>query len=425
MNSDETFDLLRVKMTLDGEGRLSAVALGSLASMAQPFLDYLVSVLNSLKIIARKNGRNIYNLYNPPQPSRAGLRALERKLKEKLFGYVFPATGNISVTDRCQCNCAHCSAGRFNDPRRRELTTEELKSVVDQTLALGSNLIIFVGGEPLMRPDIYELISHVDRDKAVTSIFTNGLALDEATVRRLADAGLDNLYVSIDSPEAAEHDALRGVDGLFERAVEGALLAKKHGILIGLSTYATHRRVADGAVEALVEFARDKGFHEVTIFDCIPSGRFLRNTDCILSEQEKSRLVELQNRYHRSDHPMGVIAQAWVNSPRGAGCFGAFSQFYMTSYGDVCPCDFNPISFGNVLEEPLEKIWFRMTHHPDFSYRHATCRMQTPAYRAKYIDTIGDDEILPVRIDRFSNVPPLPRAELKKRVDPVTETLGG
>ena len=84
MNSDETFDLLRVKMTLDGEGQLSAVALGSLASMAQPFLDYLVSVLNSLKIIARKNGRNVYNLYNPPQPPRAGLRALARKLKEKL-----------------------------------------------------------------------------------------------------------------------------------------------------------------------------------------------------------------------------------------------------------------------------------------------------------------------------------------------------
>jgi len=410
----EDFHLLSVEMSLDENGKISARAEGAFAPVASTYLNYLVKVLNSLKIIAWKDGRVVYNLYNPPQPSKAGIRALTRKLKERVFGYVFPGTANIAVTPACQCKCVHCSFDRFKRKDGRVLSTDELKGVVDGALNLGANLIIFVGGEPLLHPDICQLISHVPKDKAIVSIFTNGLALTEEKVKELAEAGLDNMYVSIDSPDPKEHDTLRGVKGLFERAIEGALAAKEHGILIGLSTYATRERLNSGKLEDLLKFAQKTGFHEVTIFDCIPSGKFLRNVDGILTDEEKRRIVELQNRYHWSDHPMGVIAQAWVNSPEGAGCFGAYSQLYVTPYGDVCPCDFNPISFGNVLEEPLDKIWYRMTHHPDFCYRHATCRMQTPAYRKKYIDPIPDDAALPVPISNYDDQPPLPRNELGK-----------
>jgi len=420
----EEFEMLNIQMELDERGKIKATASGMLGEIATPYLKYIVDVLNNLKVIAKKDGRNVYNLYNPPQPSKAGMRSLERKLKERVFGFVFPATGNLAITMRCQCKCVHCSAARFFDPSKRELTTEELKRVIDSTLNLGANLIIFVGGEPLLRDDLYELLSYVDKNKAITSIFTNGLLLDKKTARRLKEAGLDNLYLSIDSPIPEEHNRLRGVKGLFDKAIEGALFAKEEGILIGLSTYATRERIDNGELEELMKFAQKTGFNEVTIFDCIPSGRYLRNTDYILTPDEKRKVVELQQKYHNSDHPMGVIAQAFVNSPEGAGCFGAFSQFYMTPYGDINPCDFNPISFGNVLKEPLEKIWYKMVHHPDFCYRHATCRMQTTSYRKKYIDGISDEEILPVPIERYDGRQPLPRTELKKRVDPITETIG-
>jgi MoaA/NifB/PqqE/SkfB family radical SAM enzyme len=73
----------------------------------------------------------------------------------------------------------------------------------------------------------------------------------------------------------------------------------------------------------------------------------------------------------------------------------------MTCYGDINPCDFNPISFGNVREEPLEAIWRRLAAHPEFApHRHA-CRMQSQRYRTKYIDAIRDEERLPVRIERL------------------------
>ena len=117
--------------------------------------------------------------------------------------------------------------------------------------------------------------------------------------------------------------------------------------------------------------------------------------------RQRRKIVELVNRYHYSDAPIGVIAQCIVNSPEGAGCFGAHSELYMTAYGDINPCDFNPISFGNVLELPVQVIWHKMVSHPDFKLHHKTCRMQTPAYRAKYIDPLPDHPKLPIPIEEI------------------------
>jgi MoaA/NifB/PqqE/SkfB family radical SAM enzyme len=110
---------------------------------------------------------------------------------------------------------------------------------------------------------------------------------------------------------------------------------------------------------------------------------------------------------------MGVNCMAKINSPLGVGCYGAASQFYMTAYGDINPCDFNPISFGNVLEMPIEVIWQKMVSHPDFNHRFPSCRMQTPSYRAKYIDVLPDEPQLPIPIEEYDDVPPI--AEMGKK----------
>lgn len=412
---EERFDFLHVDTALK-DGRIEARAGGMLGVAAQPFLDYLVGVLNNLKVIARQDSANIYNLYNPPQPSRAGMRALARKIREKLFGMVLPATANLAVTSKCQCDCVHCSYDLFKNTERPSLSTVEMKSAVDQALELGSNLIIFVGGEPLLNPDITELISYVDKDQAIVSLFTNGLLLTKDNCRRLADAGLHCLYVSIDSPRPEVHNNLRKVKKLYEQALEGASRAREEGILTGLSTYATSKSLDSGEVEELINITHDEGFHEITIFDCIPSGKYLKNTEMMLTKEEKEKLAALAKKYHDSDWDMGVIAQAVVNSPSGAGCFGAYTQFYMTAYGDVNPCDFNPVTFGNVRKMPLREIWRKMVAHPDFCYRYASCRMQTPEYRAKYIDVLPDDARLPVPIENFDG-PPVPRNEFTGKYD--------
>jgi MoaA/NifB/PqqE/SkfB family radical SAM enzyme len=393
--------LLAMKTWRTPEKKIACEMAGPLAGKFGKQVEAFLAVINRLKIIAEVGGKNVYNLYNPPMPSPAALRPFERKLRTMVEKIVFPATSTLSVTPRCPCRCVHCSADRFVTPDRRELATDELKSVVDQALDLGVCTMIFTGGEPMSRADLPDLIAHVDKNRAHTMIFTSGVLLTEKNVERLAAAGLGSLNVSIDADTAAVHDELRRVPGAFRKAMDGARRARAAGILTGVSTYASHESVSSGALEHLLQIARDEGFHEVTIFDCVPTGKFLTRPEVIMGRKDIKRIRALADRYNADGQAMGVTAQAKANAYDGGGCFGGFAQFYMTCYGDINPCDFNPITFGNVREEPLEMIWRRLATHPEYApHRHA-CRMQSRRYRQKYIDPICDQERLPVHIERL------------------------
>ncbi|TET34739.1 MAG: radical SAM protein [Planctomycetota bacterium] len=383
------------------DGKIRARVKGILGRALQPYITRLISKLNTLKVIATKDGGNVYNLYNPPQPTKVGLRALERKLKEAIYKNVFPATANLAITFRCGCDCGHCSAAPFYRPGKEELSTGEMKDVINQALDLGASLIIFTGGEPLARSDTVELIDYVDKDRGWPLMFTCGQALTDGNVERLAEAGLGSMYVSIDSLDPKEHDRIRKIDGLWQKAIDGAKRALKAGILVGLSTYATPERIESGGIVEYLKFAQDQGFVEVTIFDAIPAGRWIKRDDIIVPQHLKDKLIE-QAREFSEANPMGIVCQALINSEKGVGCFGAFSEFYVSAYGDVTPCDFNPISFGNVKNLPIAQIWQNMLRHPDFCTRYKTCRMQDPAYRAKYIDPLEEPIELPIPIEAFS-----------------------
>ena len=393
--------VLQVKTWRDGDKMIRCELSGALKSVFADKVDAFLAVVNRLKIIAETGGKNVYNLYNPAMPTPAAMRHLERKLRTMAEKIVFPGTCTLSVTPRCPCRCVHCSADRFVVQGRPELTTGQLKSVVEQALDLGVSNVVFTGGEPLVRQDLPELIAHVDKTRAHTMLFTSGVLLSQKKAAELAEAGLDSMNVSIDADVPEVHDELRGMPGAFRKAFEGARLAREAGILTGVSTYGCHETVTNGALEHLVQMARDEGFHEITIFDCVPTGKFLSRPDVIMGRKDIKRIRALADKYNAADHPFGVVAQAKANGYDGGGCFGGFAQFYMTCYGDVNPCDFNPISFGNVTEEPLETIWRRMVDHPEFAPHRHSCRMQSGRYRAKYIDPIRDEERLPVRIERL------------------------
>ncbi|MDQ7778859.1 MAG: radical SAM protein, partial [Planctomycetota bacterium] len=396
------FEQLAVETKIEGN-KIVAKATGSLGGLVQPLVDMFFARLNSLKVIARKDGMLVYNLYTPPQPSEPGFRHIFRKIKQMALRVpVLPGTVNLAITTACQCRCVHCSASRFAAVGGKHLSTDELKRVVDQSLGLGASLVIFTGGEPLVRPDIFELIAHVDKSQAMVMIFTNGLGLTEDNVKKLADAGLSTLNISIDHLDPAKHDEWRAIPGCYKSALEGAARARKAGILTGISTYAGRDSLRSGALEELLKLGQREGFHEVTIFDTIPSGNFLNKTELVLTPEEKKDVVALAMRYHNSSHPMGVVAQAFVNSPAGGGCFGAHTQFYMTAFGDINPCDFNPITFGNVRKMPLDAIWMKMISHSEYACQRKECRMQNPDYRREYVEPIPAWVPLPIPIECYT-----------------------
>ena len=394
--------LLSIKTWRTPEKKIACDVSGALKGLFADKVEAFLAVVNRLRIIGEKNNGNIYNLYNPLLPSPAALRPFERKLRTLAEGIVFPATATVSITPRCPCRCVHCSADRFKAPGREELSTAQLKALVDQALDLGVSTMIFSGGEPMVREDLYDLIAHTDKRRAHVMIFTSGVLLADRNVARLAGAGLGSLNISIDSCDEAEHDRLRQVPGAFRRAFEGAARVRAAGIPTGISTYATHENVQSGALERLLARARAEGFLEVTIFDCVPTGKFLRRPDLRLGRKDIKRVRALADRYNADPAPFGVIAQSKANAYDGGGCFGSFSQFYMTCYGDINPCDFNPVTFGSVRTEPLEAIWRRMVAHPEYAPHRHSCRMQSERYRRLYIDPIPDEEGLPMPIGRLA-----------------------
>jgi MoaA/NifB/PqqE/SkfB family radical SAM enzyme len=247
-------------------------------------------------------------------------------------------------------------------------------------------------------------------------MFTNGYLLTRENVKRLKDAGIFFVNVSLDSPEEDEHDTCRGVKGIFRRALDGIRFSLEEGLLVGISTYMTKEGMKKGYLERSVELAERLGVHEITVFDTITSGKYLRRTDLLLSAEEKEEIKQISRKYARKPGPPVVSSQSMLNTMNGPktvgssnsrqslikmaalyGCFAANMQFAMTAYGDIMPCGFTPLSFGNVREEPLRNIWDRMLTHPAFCKKAVSCRMQDMEFRRSYIDPIPEGERLPVK----------------------------
>jgi len=362
--------------------------------------------------LARWKGKMVSNTFAPPVGTRMQFRALKALVKTHLLRSAHPVVMTFAVTYRCQCRCPHCSASRHSLPGVEELSTEEAKRLIDESLDLGISVIAFTGGEPLLREDIFELISYVDKGKAIAHLFTNGLLLTDENVEKLADAGLYSLFLSLDSPYAAEHDRMRGIPGLFEKGVEGLQKLKERGVFIALSSYATRSGTEKGMYKEMYELGRRLGVQNLVLFDNVPTGMLMKDTSEVLTREQREEIIRYTT--HIFNHRMRptLSSQAWQNSIEGylggVGCVAGNIQYYVSAHGDVTPCDFTPLSFGNIRDEPLKRIWKRMRSHPAFRHRSQFCRMQNPKFRHIYVEPIPDDSMLPYPMDR------LPRVDYRK-----------
>jgi MoaA/NifB/PqqE/SkfB family radical SAM enzyme len=289
------------------------------------------------------------------------------------------------------------------------MTTEQAKTIIRQSEAAGVVTVVFTGGEPMLRKDLYELISYVNKDEAVALIFSNGIMLSEENVRKLKDAGLWGICVSIDSPDAEAHDALRKVPGCFQKATAGLKRAKEAGIMTAISTYATPERLRTGQIQQMIKLSEDVGVDELIIFDVVPTGRLLKqDARFLLSPEDQKELCRIEEEQNAKHVPPQIITQAHVNGPTGVGCYAGWCQFYVTAYGDMTPCDFTPVTFGNVIEEDVDTVWAKMTAHEAYCKRSNHCRMQDPEFRAKFIDRIPVSGPFPFPASNLAGLPEVP-----------------
>lgn len=321
--------------------------------------------LNHNKIIHYQNGYPVYSLSTPPLFSKPSANMVARSFYKSVQNRPMPNLLSFAINDVCNAGCEHCSFFNGVDDKTKDvLSLEQTQQVITASQELGVSMINFVGGEPLMREDLPEIIAAVDKDLSSTSIFTNGWYLEER-VKELKAAGLDYVYVSIDSANPRLHDKFRKRKELFDRAITGIKKAKSLGLSCGISSTMTPEAFKKGELERIIELGKKIGIHEVLVFDALPTGRYRHRKD-LIDKDWADELIEFSKKYNDDPAYPGILIHAYTTSHRSVGCACGTSYFYVSPYGDVMSCDFNHAIMGNIKNEPLYRIWERMSSSDAF-----------------------------------------------------------
>ncbi len=322
--------------------------------MAAYYRDYL-----SGERIIEFGGRYVVNVHFPPYPSGAfdsfvgQFRQIGDVAERRLYSLT------LAVTNRCPYRCWHCyNAGRS----QHDLPLDTLRSVVAELQELGVVLVTLTGGEPLVRRDLADVAAAFD-DRTCLFLNTTGFGLTPDRARMLHDCGIFGAGFSLDSTDAGEHDRMRGHEGAFRIALDGLALAASAGLYPYVISVATREFLEPERFWPFVRFARDAGALEVNLLEPCPSGKLAGQTDVLLTEAERRRILDYQHQAADDDTLPLVSCLNYLESADRVGCGAGLSHLYIDGSGEVCPCNLVPLSFGNVADEPVRAILERMGRH--------------------------------------------------------------
>ncbi|WP_298683378.1 radical SAM/SPASM domain-containing protein [uncultured Methanomethylovorans sp.] len=357
-------------------------AKGGLKRPCTPFLDRINSRLKEEKPALVTEDHIIASTWLPPIPSKAFNRLLLAEIQTALGRYV-PETVSFEITRKCKCQCAHCviSGGEG------ELDTSSVKKVIDEALDMGAFIITFTEGDPMLREDIFELIEYVDKERAIVNMYTPGTEMTPEAARRLKEAGLYNLLVSIYSTEPQKHDEVRRLEGAFEKATSTMKMGLEAGLLVTMCTHVSPRNIEE--LPAMYEMAASLGVHEFSLWESIPK----KPDDPILSDLQRKEILDMYQRINSSKDGPRIFANTYFEG-RMLGCMAGQRWLHLCVEGSVKPCPYIPFSYGNVREESLKTIWKRIRKSSHYRGERYTCKMHEPAFLG-LVRSIPQDESAP------------------------------
>lgn len=310
--------------------------------------------------------------------------ALGEAFRTRTIGALGLRVVEISLTDRCQCRCRHCFAATQKPlPERDELSTEEIKAIVDDLSQLGVTEVCFSGGEPLLRRDILEIIAFTHSKGLVARLITNGILLNEQMVNDLKHAGLNWCSLSIDSPKSEVHDTFRRYSGCYNKAVEGLKLLVKYKIPCSIITVARKELLYSGELEQIVQMGQAIGVTVMRLNFPVPIGRFINQDNQTLNLEEREKVRELL-RYGN------VVMEA---PSEGTKCTAAVTKVNVLPNGNVTPCVFVPLSYGNIREKRFSEIWKSMAEYNKQFKANGQCPMCDSILRERVFAAVEQNSL--------------------------------
>jgi radical SAM protein with 4Fe4S-binding SPASM domain len=276
-----------------------------------------------------------------------------------------PLIMSWNVTRECNLKCGHCYINATEKKLGNELSTKEGKVLMDQIYEVSRPLLVLSGGEPLLRPDIFELIEYGSKKGLKMGLGSNGYLIDDAVAKKLKTAGIATVSISLDSHISAQHDEFRGVEGAWERAVNACKALRKNNVLVQVNTTLTHENY--NQIDDIMTLAESIGVENFHLFFLVPTGRGTKLTD--ISPQKYEDMITTTfakvHRHRLNVRPscapqfmriakgMGLDMRQWIR-----GCIAGMYYCRIYPNGDVTPCPYLPIKLGNVREQSFKDIWF-------------------------------------------------------------------
>ncbi|HOS70257.1 MAG TPA: radical SAM protein [Bacillota bacterium] len=315
---------------------------------------FLADYMKKFKLL-NVGGQLIIHSHLPSINSKAFSRFINEHLLAKTEG---PSHAQICLTNACPQNCRYC----YNKNRSGELLNkDEIKRLIQELKEMGVVWLGFTGGEPLLNKDIVEIVESVGDDCAI-KLFTTGVNLTENLAAELKRAGLLYVTVSLDHWNEEEHDRIRGYAGAFRTALRAIEIFKNNGIHTSVSSVISREMVKENKVSELLEFLISLGIHEAWLSETKPTVEAFWNEASVITEEERLSLVSLQDKYNKE----GRITVNYLGHFEGRehfGCNAGNKMVYIDAFGEVSPCVFTPMTFGNVRDKSAQTVFSEMKEH--------------------------------------------------------------
>lgn len=322
--------------------------------------------------IVEFDGKYVFLSANPPFPSPAFNNMMfpqEPRSADVNRITLYPSFANVGITGHCSLNCWHCSAAGKID-QGGDLSTSTWKNIFKQVQDAGLYYIGITGGEPLMRRDLEEIVSNIDARTSL-ALATSGMGLTYDRAVALKQAGIFYMFVSLDHYQPEVHDRLRGMKGAFDIAVNAMHTSIEARLYTIMQTAITKKLVKQEEIWKLADLGRQIGVQEIRCRGIVPAGKLIAiERSNLLTEEEQNKLVEIVGEINKHlDYPKISLFEDFERASR-FGCNAGSMHVYIDYMGNLCPCDYVALGFGNLQHETFDNAWLRMRTSLGIPQRH-------------------------------------------------------
>jgi len=332
-------------------------------------LLYLRSTFRNEKL-TRIGDKYVINSFIPPFPSPA----FEQFAKNAVSVYkqeAFPYSTHIALTNKCSFNCWHCSKCYREG---EELSKDIWLQVVKKLQNMGICIIGFTGGEPLSNNNLEEIITAID-DRSTAILFTSGHGLTDKRAKSLKSAGLYYIAISLDHYTEEKHNKLRGRADAFDIAIKAIDTSLKNNFYTAVQLVVRKDMLNTEEMDRYIDFVTKLGVHEIRIIEPMPTGVLIKEKgDIFLKEPEREFLRGYHIKTNKKNNLTKIASFTYLENKNMYGCGAGVQHMYIDAFGNVCPCDFTPLSFGNIKKDGFDIAYKRLRAH--FDKPRATCFIQ-------------------------------------------------